>query len=266
MKTAAVKASAKWAASPRASRRCCLLATLLLALVMIAPRSRAAEANAAFDQANQLYEEGKYRDAAEAYQKLITSGTTSAALLFNLGNAEFKAGHIGAAIAAYRQAERLAPRDPDLTANLQFARRQVTGPSLHPNWLEQQLRRLTTNEWTLLAVIPFWAWFALLMARQFRPALKPRLRTATWSLAGLVLLSGGLLAVVAQRRLDEHVVVVTARNAVVRYGPFAESQSAFTAADGAELSLLDHKDDWFQVSDGGKTIGWLKTNAVAVLN
>jgi uncharacterized protein YgiM (DUF1202 family) len=103
------------------------------------------------------------------------------------------------------------------------------------------------------------------MARQFRPALQPRLRTATWSLGGLVLLSGGLLAVVVHGRLDEHEVVVTARNTVVRYGPFAESQSAFTAADGAELTLLDHKDDWFQVSDGGKTIGWLKTNAVTVL-
>jgi tetratricopeptide (TPR) repeat protein len=235
-------------------------------LVMLTPLIRAAEAGAAFDQANRLYEEGQYRDAAEAYQKLITSGTTSAALLFNLGNAEFKAGQIGAAIAAYRRAERLAPRDPDLAANLQFARGQVTGPSRHPNWLQQQLHRLTTNEWTLLAVIPLWAWFALLMVRQLRPALKPRLRTATWSCGALTLLSCGVLAVVVHRRLDEHEVVVTARNTVVRYGPFAESQSAFTAADGAELSLLDHKADWFQVSAGGKTIGWLKTNAVAVLN
>ena len=219
-----------------------------------------------FDQANQLYEAGKFRDAAEAYGKIISSGHSSTPLLFNLGNAQFKAGNLGQAIAAYRQATQLAPRDNDLNANLQFARGRVTGPTLKPNWLHRALDSLTTNEWTLLALIPAWCWFALLTVRQFRPALKPSLRTPTFLVGTAALLAVTTLALVLNQRFNEPTVVVTTRDAVARFGPFVESQSAFTATDGAELRLLDAKDDWLQVTAGGKTFGWLKTNSVVRLN
>lgn len=226
----------------------------------------AAEVAAEFDQANKLYEEGKFRDAAETYGKILSSGTSSAPLLFNLGNAQFKAGNVGEAIAAYRRAAQLSPRDADLNANLQFARSRVAGPTLKPNWLHRAAASLTTNEWTLLAVVPVWSWLALLAARQFKPALKRPLRTWTFTAGVASLLACAALTFVLDHRLNQHTVIVTERNAVARYGPLAESQSAFTAADGAELRLVDTKNDWIQVTDGGKTFGWLKTNAVVLAN
>jgi len=222
----------------------------------------AADMATEFDQANKLYEEGKFRDAAEAYGKILSSGTSSTPLLFNLGNAQFKAGNVGLAIAAYRQAAQLSPRDADLNANLQFARSRVTGPTLKSNWLHRSINSLTTNEWTLLAIVPAWLWLALLAARQLKPALKGPLRTWIFTAGVASLLTCAALAFVLNHRFNEHTVVVTARDAVARYGPLAESQSAFTAADGAELSLVDTKNDWFQVTDGSKTFGWLKTNVV----
>ena len=238
------------------------LTTVFLGLAPL----HAADVGAKFDQANKHYEAGKFRDAADAYGKIISTGNSSTALLFNLGNAQFKAGNVGQAIVAYRQAAQLAPRDTDLNANLQFARSRVTGPTLKPNWLHRSVESLTTNEWTLLAVIPVWLWFTLLFARQIKPALKKSLRTATLAAGAASLLSCAALAFVLDHRFNELTVVVTARDAVGRFGPFAESQSAFTATDGAELRLLDAKDDWFQVTDGGKTFGWLKTNTVVLLN
>ena len=229
-------------------------------------RVLAADGTTEFDQANKLYEAGKFRDAAEAYGKIISSGNNSTALLFNLGNAQFKVGNVGYAIAAYRQAAQFAPRDADLNANLQFARGRVTGPTLKSNWLHRAVASLTTNEWTLLAVVPVWLWFALVIAGQFRPALKTSLRTATFTTGVAALLACGALAFVVNHRFNQPTVVVTAREAVARFGPFTESQSAFTAVDGAELRLLDAKEDWFQVTDDGKTFGWLKTNAVVLLN
>lgn len=238
------------------------LATAFLGLAPL----QAADATAEFDQANKFYEAGKFRDAADAYGKIISTGTSSTALLFNLGNAQFKAGNVGHAIAAYRQAAQLSPRNADLNANLQFARTRVTGPTLKLNWLHRAIASLTTNEWTLLAVLPVWLWFALLIARQIKPALKPSLRTATFLSGTAALLACAALTFVLHHRFNEPTVVVTARDAVARFGPFTESQSAFTATDGAELRLLDAKDDWFQVTAGGKTFGWLKTNAVVLLN
>src|SRR6185436_11225451 len=84
--------------------------------------ARAEDVAVTFDGANKLYEQGKFVEAAAGYEKLVLGGQSSAPIYYNLGNAYFKSGQIGRAIRAYRQAERLTPRDPDLRANLQFAR------------------------------------------------------------------------------------------------------------------------------------------------
>lgn len=231
-------------------------------LLLSALVCRAADALPAFDQANKLYEEGRFSAAAGAYAEIVSTGNRSPAVLFNQGNAHFKAGQIGRAIVAYRNAGVMTPRDPDLRANLEFARQRVTGPTLRPASLRRWTDSLTTNEWTLLAIAPVWAWFALMIARQVRPALKPRLRNPLIVSGAAALMACGALGWVLNVRYNEQFVVVTARESVARFGPLAESQSAFTATDGAELLLLDAKDDWIQVSDGAKNSGWVKTNAV----
>jgi hypothetical protein len=184
---------------------------------------------------------------------------------FNLGNARFKAGHVGAAIAAYRQAEAIAPRDPDVRANREFAQRQVSGPTLHQSALKQTLSRLTVNEWTLLATLPLWAWFGLLIAGQIKPQVRGALRRWVWSTGLAALVASALVAVAYQQRYNQTAVVVNSRDTVVRLGPFDESPNALTASDGAEFALHDAKADWYQISDGQKVLGWLKTNAVLVV-
>ncbi len=212
----------------------------------------------AFESANKLYEEGKFAEAASAYQKLAQSGQASAALYFNLGNAFFKSSQIGRAIAAYRQAEQITPRDPDLRANLQFARNQTQAPTLSPGRWQRWLGRLTLNEWTLLAAGAVWLWFLLLAILQWRPALRPTLRGYLYGLAAVCLaLSACVLFTLRETRFTRTAIVIT-REATVRYGPLAESPAAFTVHDGAELRVLDQKDEWLQVSAGPRRIGWLR--------
>jgi len=218
-----------------------------------------------FDEANRLYEQGKYREAISAYDRLVDSGTRSAAVWFNLGNAQFKAGHVGDAIVAYRRAERLAPRDLDVRANLEFARRQVAGPTHQPGWWQRQLGWLTLNEWTLLATVPVWVWFGLMIVGQVSSLRLTSLRRGLWFSGAVSLLTLAILTYVASQRLSERGLVVTSRDTVVRAGPFDESPSAFSAADGAEFVLQDAKNDWYQVADGAKSLGWLKTNAVVAV-
>src|SRR6185369_16224644 len=107
------------------------LLCVALTLVMATPRqcARAADAAVVFDAANKLYEQGKFSDAADTYEQLIKSGQRSANAYFNLGTASFKAGQLGRAIAAYRLAERMTPRDPSLRAKLQFVRTKVSEES-----------------------------------------------------------------------------------------------------------------------------------------
>ena len=53
--------------------------------------------------------------------------------------------------------------------------------------------------------------------------------------------------------------------AVARRGPMDESQSAFTAHDGAELIVEAREGDWLKVSDAARRIGWLQQKDVALM-
>ena len=192
------------------------------------------------------------------YEKILQTGAQSPALLFNYANAEFKAGHLGKAIAAYRRAALLAPRDAEIRANLAFVRNQVQGATLRESRWQGWLGQLTLNEWTLLAAIAFWLTFALLAARQIRPALGAETEERDLHFSpSLTIFSGAALGLQAANHFSRQTAVVISPEATARSGPFDEAQSAFTAHDGAELSVLDRHDDWVQVADGAGKIGWL---------
>jgi hypothetical protein len=228
----------------------------------------AADTSTEFNAANKLYAEGKFAEAATTYGKILQSGAVSPALYFNYGNAEFKSGNFGRAIAAYRQAAQLTPRDAEVRANLEFARNQVQGPTLRESrWSRSAgwLGMLTLNEWTELAVVAFWLMLALLAATQIRPALKTALGGFTRGAVAVTILSCACLGVNAAIHFSKQTAVVVAQDPTARSGPFDEAQSAFTAHDGAELAVLDRKNGWLQVTDGSGRIGWLQRRQVEIL-
>ena len=239
---------------------------LLCALVLFAATVCFASPDVAssFDSANKFYDQGKYIEAADAYEKLAADGPVSAALYYNLGNALFKTGQLGRAIAAYHQAEQLAPRDADLRANLQFARNQVQGPTWHANFWHRRLRTLSLGEWTGLTVAAFWLTFLPLAVGQIRPSLKNGFRKLAWVAGLATVLLGVCFGFALHERLTGNKAIVVVNDLTVRSGPFEEAQGSFTAHDGAEFRVLDRKDDWYQVSDGAGRIGWLKRDNVIV--
>jgi tetratricopeptide (TPR) repeat protein len=238
-------------------------AWVLVVLLTVTLSGLAADISAAFDSANRLYEQGKFTDAAAAYQKLIDAGTASPAIYFNLGNAYFKSGQLGRAIAALRNAENLAPRDPDVRANLQFIRTRVQAPSGSPDSWRQWLTTLTLNEWAILSAIILWAWLALWVLIQFRPQLKQSLRAALWCGGVAIFICGGC-TYAAWSAESTKTAIIIAKDAVLHNGPLEEAPRAATVHDGAELPVLDTKNDWLQVRADNQHIGWIKREQVTV--
>jgi tetratricopeptide (TPR) repeat protein len=220
--------------------------------------AQAEDLKVAFAQANKLYEESQFTEAVAAYQKLVDLGHVSAALYFNLGNAYFKSGQAGRAIAAYRRAEELTPRDPDLQANLQFVRRLANGgtPPKSVFW-RRWLASLTLNEWAWLSAGIGWVWFLLLTVRQLWIKLRKRLARYTM-VAGVgfaAVLACTALVFTDKTRTASGVVIVP--EAVVRYGPLTESPQFYQLRDGAEVRVLDQDREWVQVIDPATRKGWL---------
>jgi tetratricopeptide (TPR) repeat protein len=245
--------------TPARRRRSQGIAFLLLIVFAIGTaRTLADPLASAFDAANKLYEQAKYIDAAAAYEKLLQKGQVSEALYFNWGNALFKSGNIGRAIAAYQEAQGLAPRDPDVRANLQFARNQVPGPTLLPDRLSRWLGKLNLNEWTCLAAGGVWLWLLLLTLFQWRRDLRAPLKSFV---AWIGLVTAGLCACFVMAFYSArlvHQAIIVAPETVARQAPLDESQSAFTLHDGAELQILDQKDQWLQVEADPRRIGWVR--------
>ena len=233
---------------------CILAALLILTGTVLAEASSAAP----FDTANKLYEQGKYAEAIAAYEALRGQGLTSVALLFNLGNARLKAGDIGKALGAYLEASHLTPRDPDIRANLQFARKQVQGPTLSGNPLHAWLSRFTLNEWGASAAVAVWLVFAQLIAVQLWPAAKAALRPWTLTAAALavVIIAGTGTAYSLEKSGLYGVVVV--EKAQVHSSPFEGSDKTFDLQDGAEVRILDEKEGWIQVTTDPRRTGWIQ--------
>jgi len=243
-------------------KRCCciLFATLACATTLLA-----SDVAANFSAANQLYAEGKFSSAAKSYQAILDSGAVSPNLLFNDGNAEFKSGNLGRAIADFRRAALLSPRDADVRANLNFARNQVQGASATESLWDNFLGALTLNEWATLTVIAFWLAFGLFTAMQIRPSLKNPLRGAGRGLAAATVILGACLVAAAQVHFSKQIAVVVSSDAVTRSGPFSDAQNAFAVHDGAELPVLDQRNGWVQVSDASGRSGWMPDSQVEVL-
>jgi tetratricopeptide (TPR) repeat protein len=249
----------------------CLQFLCFFTALMVSLAARAGAPELSFDAANKLYEQGQYAEAAARYEQLLKDGAAGDAILFNLGNAWFKAGQTGRAVAAWRQAERLSPRDPNVRFNLQFARKRVLGsdaPSL-PLW-HRALRALTLNEWTVLTSVLLWIWFLLLALREAKPALR-RVLSGYTGIAGFgALLLAGCLAAAASVHFGDKPAVVIVPQAIARTGPLDEAKpiEQLRLRDGAEVTILDQKEvtsgdkkqNWIQIRDAASRTGWVKSD------
>jgi hypothetical protein len=242
---------------------------LLLALLFLtgsfdtpAAVTNVTSAAEAFDLGNKLYEQGKFAEATTIYEQITTAGRPTTAVWFNLGNAAYKAGHIGRAIAAYRMAERSQPRDSFLRANLQFVRGKVYADekSHIPLW-KGFVRLATLNEWIIFASAWLWMFFAVLACGEFTG--RRYVKTAAVMFLGFAVVAIAFAAALWDARTPEAVVVV--KEATARFGPLDESQAAFQLRDGAEVIALSFKDQWVELRDAEKRAGWIRRDALTVL-
>lgn len=213
-----------------------------------------------FEEGNKQFELGNYPAAVTAYEDALRTSRTSAALEFNLGNAYFRQEELGLAIIHYLRARELAPRDPDIEANLRFARRRASG-GVEPEpeaFLDARL-----GELGLVFCIGVWLFCGLSAGMQWRSDWQDRLRKAALGAGLFCLVSGGALASVAWRKADAQAAVIIADEAVVRYGPLNESKSAFTLGDGAEVRVTDAKGGWWRVEDLRERAGWVQSERLA---
>ena len=241
---------------------------LLCAGALLAPaRADEATPQTAFFQGNQAYAAGRYGDAVRAYESVREAGQESGALDFNLGNALFKDGQVARAIASYERARRLLPRDPDVQANLAYARDLVQVPDeAAPLWKRLAFPlagRATGSELAVLASLCWWALWLLLAARVLWPGQRLGLGRAAWVAVALYLIVAGSLGLrLAELELRDTAIVTAAGGTSVRFEPSTTGTEHFPVAPGTGLDITEERDDWLQVRRADGRRGWIPRDAV----
>jgi tetratricopeptide (TPR) repeat protein len=222
-----------------------------------------------FQNGNDLYEQGRFQEAADAYEKIVRYGVADPRVLYNLANADFKLGRLGAAILYYERALRLDPSDQDVRDNLEFARGLIRDrvPEAEIPYPVQAAREvLDAFPIDLLSVIFLGVYFVAGGLVGVLPltsgATRRRGLGYAAAAAGLcAILAGGALFYKIQDRMAAHAIVMADRVDVLS-GPSADNTVLFTVHEGTRLEVRNRRDGWFQVSLPNAMSGWVPSGTV----
>jgi tetratricopeptide (TPR) repeat protein len=219
-----------------------------------------------FKTANKLYDEGKFTEAAAAYEKIEPK---TAHVFYNLGNAWFRDGKLGLAILNYERARRLAPRDPDILANLKFAEQRLGVDEVNtpPRPVQRLLRSVigshTSTEWSTFELATLWLTVLAVGGSIFLT----RTRTVFIAIAiagfvGFAVCSFALGFETIDNRTAPQAIVLSDETEA-RFAPLTESTVHFKLAEGTKIVVREDRGQWLLVERADGQEGWVKSEAVA---
>ena len=243
-----------------------ILRVILCLLALLSQATFAAPADVArfertFADAARAYDENRLPEAIAGWESLVADGQALPEVLFNLGNAYYRNGNIGPAIRTYRRAQRLAPRDPDIRANLGFAAQAAGIPLPARPPVAALLLEASRQEWLVFASVAY-GLLALALAAWI---VWPRFRFATRPAAavGAALLLAALAGLWVHRdlrRTPEAVVMLPGQK--VLSSPLATATPLLALPEGAIVRQLENRGNWIEVR-ADAVRGWLPAEAVA---
>lgn len=248
-----------------------LLVALLLALAPAAS-GQPDDSARSIEEAEAAYERGDFEAAVAGFQQAVDAGVDHALLHYNLGNAHFKRGELGSAIASYVRAHRLAPRDERIATNLERARAQIRDRELAGGEVPPVLRpvpwlygRLSLDEWWMLALVAYVLVVLVRIARHWS-RLDPRLlRRGAVALTGLALVATIMGTVRYRSEVVRTNAVAVLDEIEVRSGPGRDYSLAFRIHEGLQLRVAERRDQWVRIELGGDLTGWVPASSIEVL-
>lgn len=248
-----------------------ILASCLLFVAATAPALELRGQDAIDTDAVEAYRAGDHADALARWDALLRETTQGPVergrLLYNAGNAAARGGSWFEAVGYYTEALHVTPRDADLWANLEYARREAGLEPADRGDLVSTLGR-GLSAWTLGEA----RWIALGGLLLFAAALIFEAmrggrggRTTAWVGLALALLSAAPLA---RHQLTEDsptVFVVSRKGLAVRSEPRSDAQVLERAEPCTYRRELDRLSGWIGVETAEGAKGWVPEEGVLSL-
>ena len=217
-------------------------AVSILFFLWIAAVGRAGD----FDEANALYDAGKFAEAKQRYESLAGRGEWSANLFYNLGNAAYRSSAPGKAVLNYERALALDGSHVEARANLKWLREQTGAKVPARIWWEYAFPSGAGDVFAVLAVVAFWVGvFAMLWRRSYG-----------WGTMAFLLAA---YAGVAVLRLDREsaVAIIIGKDVSAKLAPADRAALAEPLPTGSRVRVLSERGEWIYCALPGGGRGWI---------
>lgn len=225
----------------------------------------AAEDNLLEQQAEQLYSEGKYSEAAEAYQKILAEGVESAELYYNIGNCFYKMGENTRAILYYERALLLDPSDGMARYNLDMAEKAVVDkievlPELFlVRWYKAVETNFSADQWGYISVGLFLIFLIMAALFFYSPLVGVKKTGFVVGLIVFFLTIGSIFFAYKQdKRVSqrEYAIVMTP-SVTVKGAPDNSGTSLFLIHEGLKVRVIGELGEWYNIRLADGNEGWV---------
>lgn len=233
-------------------------------------QSAGANAPADFAQATGFYKEGKFQEAAQAYEELVEgadSAKAKAMLCFNAANSYYRLGDLSRSILQYERALAFNPWYADARYNLNMVRSKIEYKIEDRRNPFIRIHDLILKWVTLKQLVTVTLFFCFLFLVFCGVRLLRASQHSFWSFPRLelfmVLLFLGLVCMAQWAYQKTYVeAIVLASEADVRYGPSVDNQGLMKLGGGLKVFVVDEREDWSRVVTWNGETGWMRNSDI----
>ena len=230
----------------------------------------AQESNITIENANELYSQGEYLQAAHIYEQIIQEQGIAPELYYNLGNAYYKANEIGRSILNYERALNLNPNFEDARFNLQLAQTKVIDNIKEEDtffikrWIQSIGETLTSNQWLFLSctlfIISIIGFFLFIFGGS------KGLRKTSFVIA-IVLLIGSAISLTysisRKRQMTNHEQAIVMMGIItVKSSPDKSGTELFELHEGTKVTIKSELGEWSEIVIGDGRRGWVEKRQI----
>ncbi|WP_339623536.1 tetratricopeptide repeat protein [uncultured Winogradskyella sp.] len=229
--------------------------------------------NIYFDEANALYNDGKYAEAIDKYESILRSKEHSAELYFNLGNANYKLNNIAPSVYYYEKALQLSPNDKDILKNLSFAKNMTIDaiekiPDVgFSKLVKRVVNKFKADTWSVIAVSSIILFALLFLTYHF--SYSSSIKRVAFIVSVLSLFMGGFSVLMAfqKEKLDkkDKPAIVFAQETKVKTDPNKASEEVLRIHEGTKMQIIETYEDWSKIQLSDNSTGWIPSQDLKAL-
>ncbi|GAB4159519.1 MAG: tetratricopeptide repeat protein [Winogradskyella sp.] len=227
-----------------------------------------------FDEANALYNDGKYAEAIDKYEAILDSGQHSAALYFNLGNANYKLNNIAPSIYYYEKALLLNPDDKDIKNNLVGYAQNMTIDAIETvpqvgfaKIINNIVNTFKKDTWAKMAIVGVMVFVLLFLLYHFSYATTRKRIAFVVSVFSFFFACFSVTMAFQKEQLEknDNPAVVFAQESRVKAEANRTSEEVFRLHEGTKVQVIDAYEGWNKIKLSDNSMGWIPSKDIKMI-